>query len=297
MNKFLVTISLAVLAIQAAFAVPAQPTQAEQAALGKAFEEIRPQTGAVVLKDNLATINVPEGLQFLNKKDAEIILVKIWGNPPESVGNALGMLVTSPRAAVSEGGWGIVVTYTEDGHIDDADAMKTDYTALLKTMQEGIEGANKERAKGGYSAMSLKGWAEPPHYDAEAHKIYWAKELAFEGHTDNTLNYCTRILGRRGVLELNAVASISDLPVIREQVQKTISQVDFNTGHRYADFNHTTDKMATYGVAALVAGGVAGKMGLFKVILGVLIAAKKIVIVGIFAVYAGIKKMFTKTKE
>src|SRR2546426_2131137 len=35
-----------------------------------------------------------------------------------------------------------------------------------------------------------------------------------------------------------------------------------NEGHRYADFVPGTDKVAEYGIAALIAGGVAAKAGL-----------------------------------
>ena len=298
MSKLLLAFCLlTTLAFQTAVAAPAEPSEAEIAALKKAFSELHPKTGTITLKDNLATIKVPEGLQYLDPKDTEFILVKIWGNPPQSAHDALGMLVKSPRDAVNAGGWGIVITYSEDGHVDDSDATKIDYPALLKQMKEGTAEANKERTKQGYPTMQLVGWAEPPHYDASTRKIYWAKEIAFEGRDVHTLNYCTRILGRRGVLELNAVASIGALPAIREEAQKVIAQVDFNPGNRYADYNKSTDKLATYGVAALVAGGIAGKMGLFKVLLGVLLAAKKLVIVGVIALYAGIKKLFGGKKS
>lgn len=295
MKKQLLAVGLAVLALQTCLAAPDAP-DAETAAIRKAFSEIRPQTGKVVLKNGLATFNVPEGLQFLNQKDTQTILVKIWGNPPEAASNVLGMIVQSPKDAISEEGWGVVVTYTEDGHVDDADAAKTDFTDLLKKMKEGTAEANKERTKKGYKPVELVGWAEPPHYDPATHKIYWAKELSFGGK-ENTLNYCTRILGRQGVLELNAVASMKALPSIRQESQKVLAQVDFNEGNRYADFNHSTDKLATYGVAALVAGGVAGKMGFFKLLLTALIAAKKLVVIGVIGLFAMVKKFFGGKKD
>ena len=51
--------------------------------------------------------------------------------------------------------------------------------------------------------------------------------------------------------------------------------------------------MAAYGLAALVAGGIAAKAGLFKVILVALLAAKRFVIIGAIALVAMIKKFFT----
>ena len=42
-----------------------------------------------------------------------------------------------------------------------------------------------------------------------------------------------------------------------------IEVAEFNEGYRYAEFNSKTDRMAEYGLGALIAGGVAAKLGLF----------------------------------
>jgi uncharacterized membrane-anchored protein len=268
------------------------PVDPQREVLKQKFESLKPQTGTIHLHGGISTIDLPNGLQYLDPKDSKTILVDFWGNPPESADGVLGMIIESPERALSKGGWGIVITYSEDGHVDDKDAQSTNYSELLKQMQAGTEEANKERAKQGFETIKLLGWAEPPHYDPGTHKIFWAKEIQFGGSPENTLNYCTRILGRRGVLELNAVAPASALEEIRLQMQKVLPTVDFTHGNRYADFNPSTDKLATYGVAALVAGGVAAKMGVFKTILVALLAAKKLVIVGIVALVAAVAKFF-----
>jgi uncharacterized membrane-anchored protein len=102
--------------------------------------------------------------------------------------------------------------------------------------------------------MTLVGWAERPHYDKASHKLYWAKELQSEGEAQHGLNYHIRVLGREGVLVLNAVAGIGQLDQIRAEMRQVTSFTNFTTGNRYADFNGRTDKVAGYGIAALVAG-------------------------------------------
>jgi uncharacterized membrane-anchored protein len=69
-------------------------------------------------------------------------------------------------------------------------------------MQESALKANEERQRQGFDALTLIGWAETPSYDSPAHKLYWAKELAFGSHAEHTLNYTIRVLGQRGVLVL-----------------------------------------------------------------------------------------------
>jgi uncharacterized membrane-anchored protein len=155
---------------------------------------------------------------------------------------------------------------------------------------------NKSRIENGYKPYELIRWATPPHYDASTHKLYWAQELKFGDENVDTLNYDIRILGRRGVLVLKAISSIDQLPEIEQNNPKILSMVNFNDGNRYTDFDPKVDKVATYGIAALVVGGIAAKLGLFKVLLGVLAAAWKFVAVGCVALVSGIKKLF-KRKE
>src|SRR6201999_2028482 len=107
--------------------------------------------------------------------------------------------------------WAVIVSYEEDGYVKDEEAGKINYDELLKQMQKGIHDANKERERDGYPAMELVGWAAAPRYDRNTHKLYWAKNLKFTGEDENTLNYNIRMLGRRGVLVLNAVASMHQL--------------------------------------------------------------------------------------
>jgi uncharacterized membrane-anchored protein len=99
------------------------------------------------------------------------------------------------------------------------------------------------------------------------------------------------------VLELNAIAGLDQLAEIDAQTPQILGMVDFKEGSRYADFDPKVDKVAKYGIATLVAGGVlavAAKAGFFKLLLVGLLAAKKFVIIGVIAVVAFIKKFFKR---
>ena len=253
------------------------------------------QQGQVVLKDGLATITVPEGFRYLGPDESDIVLVKAWGNPPRD--KTLGMLFPADLSPFSGEGWGVVITFNEDGYVKDDDAEKIDYAKLLKDMQEGTAEESKERVKGGYDAIRLVGWGEPPHYDRASHKLYWAQELEFGTNPEHTLNYNIRVLGRRGVLILNAVASINQLETVKTSMAQVLGFVDFSEGHRYTDFKPEADKVAAYGIGALVAGGLAAKAGLFKVLIAGILAAKKLVLAGLIAVGAWFKARAGKKKS
>jgi uncharacterized membrane-anchored protein len=253
------------------------------------------QQGKINLPGGMATLNLPANFRYLNPADAERVLVEGWGNPPGQ--KSLGMIVPAGTSLLSTAGWGVIVTYDADGHVkdDDADAIK--YDELLKEMQEGTEANNEERKKLGYAAMHLVGWAEKPSYDKASHKLYWAKELKTAGDAGNGLNYNIRVLGREGVLVLNAVAGMDQIDKIRTEMKQVTAFSEFTPGNTYADYNATTDKTAEYGIAALVAGGVAAKLGLFGKLLAFLLVFKKFLIIGVGALGVGLFKLFSRKSD
>lgn len=253
--------------------------EAAEAAARAEFERgLAYRTGVVPLGDGIATLRLPATLRYLSAEDARKVLVDAWGNPPETAEGILGMVLPAALSPFDARGWAVVVEFSDEGHIKDDDAAEINYAELLRSMQKATTEENAERKKAGYGIVSLVGWAEPPHYDAATHKLYWAKELAFEEADGNTLNYSVRVLGRRGVLELNAVAGMDQLDQIRAAMPEVIAAADFNEGHRYADFDESSDKVAAYGIAALVAGAAASKGGLLKGLLIALVAGKKLVV-------------------
>ena len=254
------------------------------------------QQGDIDLRGGLARLSVPTNFNYLGPDDTETVLVKLWGNPPSDV-KPLGLLIPSGMTPLSSNAWVVTIDYTEDGYVKDNDASKINYDDLLKKMQKGVAANNKARSEQGYPTIALVGWAAPPHYDAATHKLYWAKQLKFEGERQDTLNYSIRMLGRKGVLELNAVAGINQLGAIDRQTPQILGMVDFKEGSRYADFDPKVDKVATYGIATLVAGGAlaaAAKLGLLKGLWVFILAAKKFVIIAIVAVVAFFKKLFKR---
>jgi uncharacterized membrane-anchored protein len=67
-------------------------------------------------------------------------------------------------------------------------------------------------------------------------------------------------------------------------------------GHRYADFNPDVDEVAACGIGALVAGKVAAKAGLFKGLIAVLLASKKLLILGLIGLGLCLVALFSRRK-
>jgi uncharacterized membrane-anchored protein len=249
------------------------------------------QTGKITLARGIATLSLSQNFVYLDPADTETFLTKVWDNPPGTGADTLGMLLPKDADALGANGWAVVIDYDAGGYVSDSDANTIDYNQLLKSMQESTEEANKERAKSGFAAITLVGWAKPPTYDAAAHKLYWAKQLRFEGNKSDTLNYNIRVLGRRGVLTLNAVAGIDQLAMIDRHVPEILGMVSFNQGNTYAEYDPSIDKAAAYGIAGLIAGGVLAKVGFFKALLIGILAFKKALVVGVLAVFGVVAKL------
>jgi uncharacterized membrane-anchored protein len=210
----------------------------------------------------LAAIELPAAWGYLQQPQARRVVEQVWGNPPDP--SVIGM-VLPPDFETSM--WGIIVSYDDEGHVDDGDASSIDYADLLADMQSSTREANAERRKQGFPTADLIGWAEPPHYDAADKKLYWAKNLRFQDSDGNTLNYNVRILGRTGTLVMNAVADMQQLALVAAGCKQVLEGTEFLAGKRYQDFDSSIDKVAAYGIGGLIAGKVLLKTGIMAKLL------------------------------
>src|SRR5690606_15017687 len=97
--------------------------------------------------------------------------------------------------------------------------------------------------------------------------LHWAKEIRFGETEEHTLNYNVRILGRKGVLVLNAVASMHELAEVEQNINPVLASFSYADGNKYTDFNPDMDEVAAWTVGGLVAGKVLTKMGFFAILL------------------------------
>lgn len=272
-----------------------EPTSAEAAESAEpAGPELRYQSGNITLPNKVATLHLGDKYRYLDPGETNKLLMA-WGN--ESDTTTQGTIIPADVEPFSDAGWAVILTYEDDGHVDDTDAAEIDYDDMLKDMKEGTEDNNDARKQAGFEAVHLIGWAEKPHYDAAAKKLYWAKELDFEGSDSHTLNYDVRVLGREGVLSMNAVASMEQIEQIRAEMRPLIDVAEFNEGYRYAEFDSKTDRMAEYGLGALIVAGVGAKLGLFAKLGAFFLLFKKFIIIGVIALGGFLAKMFGKKKD
>ena len=231
-----------------------------------------------------ATIKVPEGFFFLDQHATKKFLEETQNIPD---GDELGTLI---RVNADTGDyWFAVFSYSDTGHVKDDEKDSIDAAALMKSMQEGSREANAERQKRGWAPLNLEGWHQPPFYNSSTHNLTWATRLNSEGET--TINHSIRLLGRTGLMSAQLVAEPASVDVSIAEFDQVLTSYSFNEGLRYAEFR-PGDKMAAYGLTALIAGGAgatAVKTGFFKKIWKALIFL-------VLALVSAVKKLFGKLK-
>lgn len=272
---------------------PEEIEAAYQAAAADILKDVAPDHGDISLSRAPVTLRVPDTIDYYDGSESRVILEDLWGNPPDDT--VLGMLFPaggSPATAV----WGAVITYEDTGYVSDSDAAQMDFDDMLRDMQASTRQSNPERERLGYGTVELVGWAKPPHYDPDGHRLEWAKDLIFSSAGgEHTVNYDMRVLGRGGVLSINFVAPVEAVDEIRAVAPQILAIPSFNEGSRYADYK-PGDKTAGYGVAALIAGGVgvaaAKKVGLLGI--GLLFLKKGwVLVLALFGALGGwFRRMF-----
>jgi uncharacterized membrane-anchored protein len=237
------------------------------------------------LGGNVAKIEVPKGFIFTGPEGTRKLMERM-GNRPSA--EELGLLAPASQ----EKDWFLLFSFHEVGYVKDEDKDKIDAKALLQSIREGTEEGNKWRAQKGIAPLHVVGWSDEPHYDPQSHNLVWAIEARVGGDR-RVVNYDVRLLGRKGYMSVTLVTDPPALAAEKPEVEGLLRGFSYQQGSRYAEFMKG-DKVAEFGLAALVAGGAgaaAAKLGLFAKLGKVLARFAKLIAVGAAALFAAIRKL------
>ena len=190
--------------------------------------------------------------------------------------------------------WEVFFSYSDDGYVKDDE--KIDEAALLKNIEENTVAGNKMRRERGWDEMQVVGWQTAPHYETQTNRLEWAIDGKNLRTNDVVVNFNTRILGRGGVMSAVLVSSPENLDDAIADFKSTLTGFEYLPGKRYAEYK-PGDKIAKYGLAALITGGAAAiavKTGLWKVILGGLVAGWKFIAAAAVAIFGGLARRFKR---
>lgn len=234
---------------------------------------------SVVRIESVAQFNLPKGFVFLGKHDTSRFM-ELMENPPSD---------REYLFAPEDLSWFATFQYDPVGYVKDDE--QVDAGAILSSIRDSTEESNKARRARGWSTLTITGWKYPPNYDTQTKRLEWAID-GVDSNQESVVNFNTRLLGRSGVTSAMLVASPQGLDASVARFKAALENFSYNSGERYSEFKQG-DRMAEYGLTALIVGGTAAaaaKSGLLK-------GLWKIILAGIFAVVAGVKALFSRKKS
>lgn len=290
LRKLLVALAAALIAITCT--AQTAETKAEiKAAAAEANKVLVEGPSKIELIDQ-ATFSLPQGYGFVPAAAAARYL-RALGNVIDDK-SLVGVIVPTTKG----GDWFATVEFKKEGYVRDDDARDWKADDMLQSLREGTEQANASRKERGIPEIEVGGWAEAPTYDSTTHRLLWSLIVRDKGAVANDaktgVNYRTLALGRDGYLTLTLVTDLSSLAVDKPIANDLLADIDYRQGKRYADFTASTDHVAEYGLAALVVGVAAKKIGLIAVIAAFAAKFFKIGLLAVLAFGAAIKRFFKR---
>lgn len=249
------------------------------------FESIPWERGPVLGKlGGEATVAVSEGCVFTGSEGTGQYMT-LLENPVN--GDELGTVLCTMGDGPDNEHWFAVFEYDGIGYIKDDEKDKLDADALLKRLKEGNEAGNEERKKRGWTPIDLVGWAREPYYDPATNNLTWAIRLQSEHGA--AINHSVRLLGRAGVMSVDLVVSPEAYAAAVPPFDALIAEHTFVPGKTYAEWKKG-DKIAAYGLTALVAGGAGAALASS----GYLAKFGKAIVAGLVALGVWLKSLFKK---
>jgi uncharacterized membrane-anchored protein len=286
---------LAVFMSLSALAQEAPPSEASRKAELSAAWQAASKAGSAGPKDialiDQATLKLPANYFFVPKAEGARVLRALGNVVNDST--FLGLVVGQQQSAP----WIVVIHYVKEGYIKDDDAKHWNADELLKNISDGVAETNKDRVARGFAEVQVLGWVEPPAYDAATHRLVWSLLAKHKSDPDDArkgVNYNTYALGRDGYFSLNLLSDSERIAGEKAVAHELLADLSYNAGRRYEDFSATTDRIAEYGLAALIGGIAIKKLGLFALFAAVVLKFAKLIIVGAAVFGASVMKFFRR---
>ena len=261
-----------------------------QSAAASMMAAQQPGPAEIALLDQ-AVLKLPAGYVFIPNPAASEYMRAIGNNVDERF---LGLVFP----AQEPGNWMLTIVYEKSGYIKDDEAKTWNVEELLESYRKGTEANNQNRVERGLPALEVTGWVEKPDYDANTHQLVWSMSVRDKGDAGGSqgVNYNTYALGREGYVSMNLITELSAIKNLKPRAWELLAALQFNSGKTYGDFNADTDHMAEYGLAALVGGLAAKKLGLLAVAAAFFAKFAKLIIAGLLVFGAALSKFFGRKK-
>ena len=271
---------------------PTAGAQAEMKAAIEAAQKAQVSGPSDVKLADQAVLKLPQGFVYVPPAEGQKLLT--------AMGNRVGDGLLGLIFPDSDAEWFVAMRFMKSGYIKDDDAKEWKTDELLDQLKAGTEDTNKERRARGFPEIEVVGWIEAPAYDAQTHRLVWSLSSKIKNApagAEGGVNYNTYALGREGYISMNLVTGMKTIEAEKPVARQLLAALEYNDGKRYAQFNSATDRVAEFGLAALIGGVAAKKLGLFALIAAFLLKFAKVIGIAAIALIALIAKLMGRKKE
>ena len=231
-----------------------------------------------------ATLKIPKGFRFLEAKGAQEFLKKT-GNRPS--GQETGLLMHTQDE------WWVILEFEEIGYVKDDEKKELDADKLIASYRQGSESMNESRQERGTPPIRIVGWHVAPNYNDITKNLEWSVEAESGG--EKFVNYNVRLLGRKGVTKVTLIEDRTHVDATLPLFREILRSHQYSGGESYAEYRQG-DRIAQYGLGALVLGGAAAaaaKFGLFAPLILFIKKAWKVVAAAVVGAVMWIKNLIT----
>ena len=187
----------------------------------------------------------------------------------------------------------VLFQYFPAGYVGIDDWADLDADALLRTVSDNTEKDNAARRERGQTELHVKGWLRRPTLDRASDTVYWSFAATQGGQP--LINAIALRLGRHGYEKLTWIGDDPNSKLLDD----TLAAYEFDRGDTYRDYV-SGDKLAGYGIAALV-GAVAGANLAKAAAAGALLLALKklgfLLLAPLFFAYRWIRGLFKRRRS
>lgn len=230
----------------------------------------------------VAEIQVPEGYMFVGPSGAQQIMQDFGNLPGEEIG-----FIAPASDIYAPDSWCIIFEFADIGYVKDDEKDALDADKMMKEMKAGQKEANKQLESRGLDTLDLTGWVVEPNYNPETNNLEYGIRLMSRPGNVPVVNHSVKILGRRGYVQATLLCSPEVFEASLSEARQLLKGFKFQSGESYAEFREG-DKIAKYGLTALVVGGTAAALAKS----GLLGRLLKPILFGLAAIGAFIGKIF-----
>lgn len=251
--------------------------RADDKAQANAFKQLPWRGGVHHLATSNSTVTLPSGMIMVEGADAQKASQLINGTRDDTGLEGV--------AVVKSSGDTVYFHYDDSGYVASDDWKNVDAAQLLDNIKKNTDDSNADRKKAGIAPLEVVGWAQQPTWDQKTSTVRWA--IRGRDSSGELINAIALHLGRHGYETITWVPTAASYSLSSDFLDTMLADQRFDKGSRYADFA-SGDKLATYGLAALV--GTAAGATLVKTggLVAILLALKKLwflIIAGIYGAY------------